>query len=418
MKKFKNFALFAVVFAVLFSFMSPAKALNIVNDGVILTDDNQRFIVGLSDAELQKFTWLKLRADDSNHTIVYCADRNVSWPNDGESGISYNSEIDSMDPGLIYILQRYPSPSNEERYVTQGAIWLYQDAKQNGYSQASTFPGVTDANDPHGVIQKMRSLATAALNISSSDINSGNGTIGDLSVIDNSSMTLSSDKDYYISDLLPAFVSGVATYAVSVSGVDGAVVIPQSGSDVSAIPASQGFYVKVPYSNGQNINKTVTVSVTIQTSAQFISPVGTTGTYQRVIGLFSDTKPVTKTFKLKTAETVCVDYVIVGNTIPDPALTDPTPEKKCYEKGINYNQEKELTTRTKCVFKGWNTSRDLTGKWVDGTALNNDMTLYGAWDCPTVIVPPTAAQAPFIVLGIALIGAAGFVGYRVYNKKH
>ena len=84
-----------------------------------------------------------------------------------------------------------------------------------------------------------------------------------------------------------------------------------------------------------------------------------------------------------------------------------------------YNQEKELTTRQEnCKFDGWYTNEDLTGKWTDGTALNKDMTLYGAWDCgTTVTVPNTAATLPLIILGVGLVIIAGGVAIVVYRDK-
>lgn len=136
---------------------------------------------------------------------------------------------------------------------------------------------------------------------------------------------------------------------------------------------------------------------------------------QKVVALYDETpEPEPE------PEKVCVDYVIVGETRPDPAKTDPTPGKNCYDKGTKYNQEKELTTRvSNCKFNGWYTKKDLTGKWTDGTALNNDMTLYGAWDCGTPVkVPATAANTPLIILGVGLvIIAAGVVVYIYRDKK-
>lgn len=413
MKRMKNIALFAIVFAVLFSFASSVKALEVKSENNLVEEGTgHTFLYYPEDSQTKvslAFAWAALNADG---TVVYCAKVTSLWP--GGGGIGYDDPTDPMAPGLIYLLQKSKELeqngqlNNENRFIIQGAIWLY-------LANSGHFENEDSLIDEHGVLPRMRELVAQAKAATYSSVNQG--TVGDVSTYNGGVMSLNDSKDYYVSSLIPSVVTGVDTYSVSVSGVNGAVIVPQSGSDASAIPANQGFYVKVPYANGQNLNKQVTVSVTVQTNAWYVSPVATYDAYQDIIGLFDTKKPVTKTFTLRTAETVCVDYVIVGNTIPDPALTDPTPEKKCYEKGINYNQENKLTTRTKCVFKGWNTSSDLTGEWIDGTALNNDMTLYGAWDCPSVVVPPTAAQAPFIVAGLGLIGAAGVLGYRVYNKK-
>ena len=138
--------------------------------------------------------------------------------------------------------------------------------------------------------------------------------------------------------------------------------------------------------------------------------------------LVHDNEELSKTVSL-TAKVdkpkVCVDYVIVGDVRPDPALTDPTPGTSCYDKGTKYNQEKGLTTRQEnCKFNGWYTKENLTGKWVDGTALNKNMTLYGAWDCgTTVTVPNTAANISFIILGVGVLVIASGVAIIIYRDK-
>ena len=130
-------------------------------------------------------------------------------------------------------------------------------------------------------------------------------------------------------------------------------------------------------------------------------------------------KEETKEEPTPEPEKVCVDYVIVGNVIPDPAKTDPTPSEKCFNKGTEYDQEKGLTTRqSNCKFNGWYTKSNLTGKWTNGTALNNNLTLYGAWDCGTPVkVPATAAQTPLIILGVGLTAIAIGAGVYIYRNK-
>ena len=70
------------------------------------------------------------------------------------------------------------------------------------------------------------------------------------------------------------------------------------------------------------------------------------------------------------------------------------------------------------MFNGWYTSDDLTGKWVDGTALNENLTLYGAWDCGTSItVPNTAASISLIILGVGLVVIIGGVAIIIYRDQ-
>ena len=386
--------------------------------------------------------WAKLKTSDGQ--VVYCRDVERVWPEDGDQ-VTYSDEIDSMDPGLIYILENgYPNKTivdggDKDRYITQGAIWLY-------VTNSSTF--VNNFNDPENLLPKMQNLALAAKNASSSGTISS-GTINSVGA----ATSLKLSGNYYISDMIKPDIKGVSTYKVSLSGIDGAEVRTANGGESNGtFNVGDGFMVRVPASAGNNKSLKVTVSIT--SKAHMISPVGT-NEYQRVIGLSTTDKAINESITLKTVTPqVCVNYVIVGDVKPDPALTDPTPETNCYDKGTKYTQEKELTTRTNCQFLGWFTKDVFTGKlddstyvsncyslkdyddhgtgirpncigpsttsdrWTDGTMLNNDLTLYGAWVCPTVVdVPATAAQTPLIILGFGLILIAGGTFYYLSKNK-
>ena len=116
-----------------------------------------------------------------------------------------------------------------------------------------------------------------------------------------------------------------------------------------------------------------------------------------------------------------VNYVIVGSVRPASDKTDKTPDTDIIDKGTKYNAASQLSTRDTTrvyTFKGWYTDEALTNKYVDGTVLNQDTTLYGAWESSLVVnVPPTAAQAPLIITGLGLLLIAGCVTYYVVNNK-
>lgn len=402
MKNLKKLSVLFVACLFMFVGLTPTKAASVVGDGVMMDSNGQPFFVATDSSKMNQYYWAKLKTTDG--TVVYCRDIDKTWPSD-QSGTSYKDEIDPMDAGLIYILQQSNSnPTDRERFVTQGAIWLYVTGNSN-FSPAYT--------DTYNLLPEMLNLVNGA-NQAKASGNVSHGTINGIGVLSNE-MVLSEDGSYYISDKIVPSVSGVATYDVSVSGVNGAVVTNLSGATQSTFNAGDSFLVKVPANTGDG--KEVTVNVSIRTKAHMISPVGNSG-YQRVIGLSINEKTIVQSVKLTTAAKVCVNYVIVGDVRPDASLTDPTPEKKCYDRGIFYNQEKELTTRTNCKFNGWYTKEVLTGKWVDGTALNNNLTLYGAWECPTnVIVPPTAAGTSLIIIGASLILVSGATGFYLIKEK-
>lgn len=406
----KKIGLIVMSFLMMIVCIGSTKAADIVDDGVMAYFEltNQADIEACTRTENPSCAngWSKLKTSDNQ--VVYCRDIDKIWPSDSD-GVQYADEIDPMDAGLIYILENgYPNKTivdggDKDRYITQGAIWLYVTGSNNF---------TNNFGDPENLLPKMQELVSAAR---SSDVSEkiNSGVISGISV-DSNKMTLNNEGNYYVSSVITPQITGASKYSVSLSNGE---VLSTSGSLVnSELNVGDGFIVRVPSSAGTNNN--VKVSISVKTKAHMISPVGNSG-YQRVIGLSTNDKTISKDLVLTTTNSeVCVDYVIVGNVKPDPSLTDPTPEKKCYDKGTKYNQENELTTRTDCKFNGWYTKDILTGKWVDGTSLNNDMTLYGAWDCPTVVdVPKTAANTPLIILGVGLVSIMAGFGYYMSTEK-
>lgn len=408
MKRFKRFGMILTAFLVAFFNIGYTKAASIVNEGNILDDNNQPFFVAKDSTLVGKYVWAKLKTSDNN--VAYCLDYGYNWP-DSSTGVPYKDDFDAADAGIIYILEHgaadYNNPTNRERYITQGAIWLYTTG-------SNTF--TPEFTDTYGLLQEMNSLVSQANNAKRTG-GIVNGTIGDIST-ESKHMTISGK--YHISSPITPNISGATEYSVSVSGgsesgpIDDIEILSTDGNAKTTFSAGESFVIRMPRVGGP---AGVVVSVSINTKAHVISPAGNNG-YQRVITLSSTDKTITKSISLDLAP-VCVDYKIVGDVIPDVNLTDPTPGKSCVENGTNYSQEAKLTTRTNCTFKGWFTKDDLTGTWTDGTVLTSDMTLYGAWECPeTVSVPPTAASTPLIILGTGLtLVAAGFGFYIFKHKK-
>ena len=331
------------------------------------------------------------------------------------------SLVGEGDAGLTYILANgYPYKSikdggDQDRFITQAAVWWYlSDTGQTG-KLSDDF--TTNAADPYGLRSYIQKLVNDAKNAKS-------GANPTLNVnVSNSNMDLSSDGNYFVSESITPSLSGASTYKVSVSGApNGTTVTNVNGKSQSTFKSGEAFQVRIPANAlGQTTTIKVTVSATGATTKAYIYQ-PSDSSYQRVAVLYTDNTDLSKTINL-TAKVdkpkVCVDYVIVGDVKPDPDLTDPTPGTSCYDKGTEYDQEKELTTRQEnCKFNGWYTSEDLTGKWVDGTALNENLTLYGAWDCGTSItVPNTAASISLIILGVGLVVIIGGVAIVIYRDK-
>ena len=363
----------------------------------------------------ENYKWAKFRTSDGK--VAYCMDLCKTWP-ERKTDLSLVGEGDA---GLTYILSNgYPYKSivgndDQDRFITQAAVWWYlSDTGQTG-KLSDDF--TTNAADPYGLRSYIQKLVSDAKNAKASSAPT-------LDVkVNNSDMSLSSDGNYFISEEITPTLTGTSSYKVSVSGAPtGTTITNTSGQSQTTFKSGEKFQVRIPSNAlGQTTTIKVTVSATGATSKAYVYQ-PSDSSMQRLTVLYTDNTDLSKTINL-TAKVdkpkVCVDYVIVGDVRPDPDLTDPTPGTSCYDKGTEYDQENELTTRQEnCKFNGWYTSEDLTGKWVDGTALNNNLTLYGAWDCGTSInVPNTAANISFIILGVGLLVIAGGVAIIIYRDK-
>ena len=363
----------------------------------------------------ENYNWAKFKTSDGK--IAYCMDLAKKWP-EKTTNVSLVKEGDA---GLTYILQNgYPYKTikgngEQDRFITQAAVWWY--LSDTGQSDKIGSDFTTTATDLYGIrpyIQKLVNEAKQAKESAKTSL--------DVKV-NNSNMSVSEDGNYFVSEEIAPTVSGATSYKVSVSGApSGTIITNTNGEEKDTFNAGDKFIVKVPT---KALGKTTTIKVTVlatgsSSKAYIYQPSDTS--YQRVVTLVSDNDEVSKSVNLTAKvdnEKVCVDYVIVGDVKPDPSLTDPTPGKSCYDKGTSYDQEKGLTTRQEnCKFNGWYTKEDLTGKWVDGTALNKDMTLYGAWDCGTVVnVPNTASKISLIAVGIGVLVIAGGVSIIIYRDK-
>ena len=92
----------------------------------------------------------------------------------------------------------------------------------------------------------------------------------------------------------------------------------------------------------------------------------------------------TEEVKIKVKVPVTVNYEIVTENNPPANLTDETPSDENKYAGEEYEPKDELTTRyteKRCTFKGWYTTRSLTGEKYEGSSLTDDLTLYGGWTC-------------------------------------
>ena len=164
--------------------------------------------------------------------------------------------------GIAYILSNgYPNRSitgnsDYDYYITQAAVWWYLDDTTGSSNLSQSFK--TTGSDPHGLRKYVKSLVTAAKKVKS--YSTARLTVNSAS----SAMTLSSDKNYYVSNSIGVTAKSVSgRYSVSLSGAPSGTRIVNASTlrDASSFATNEKFKVMVPVSSAQSLKTTITVNV-------------------------------------------------------------------------------------------------------------------------------------------------------------
>ena len=188
---------------------------------------------------------------------VYCNNIHKGTPHGEKMTL-----IGEAPAGIAYILSNgYPSKSitgnsDYDYYITQAAVWWYLDDTTGSNNLSKSFK--TTGSDPHGLRKYVKSLVTAAKKVKS--YSTASLTVNNAS----SAMTLSSDKNYYVSNSIGVTAKSVSgKYSVSLSGAPSGTRIVNAStlSDASSFATNEKFKVMVPVSSAQNLKTTITVNV-------------------------------------------------------------------------------------------------------------------------------------------------------------
>ena len=188
---------------------------------------------------------------------VYCNNIHKGTPHGEKMTL-----IGEAPAGIAYILSNgYPSRkitgnSDYDYYITQAAVWWYLDDTTGSSNLSQSFK--TTGSDPHGLRKYVKSLVTAAKKVKS--YSTASLTVNNAS----SAMTLSSDKNYYVSNSIGVTAKSVSgKYSVSLSGAPSGTRIVNAStlSDASSFATNEKFKVMVPVSSTQNLKTTITVNV-------------------------------------------------------------------------------------------------------------------------------------------------------------
>lgn len=198
---------------------------------------------------------------DGNSFTMYCLEKQKDWFTDKE--LVKGSRLDN---GYSYIIQHgYPEVSftgdkNTDSYLTQIAVWLYQD-RSSGISDTSS--GSLTAHQKAVIVASsyyknyIGPLVEGALNMKDEYTD----VVPKFS-ISGSSFSLDSSGKYLVSSPI-SVTSNVnfSTYSVGVSGVSGAVVVKGDGSSFTGkLQKGDKFIIKIPVLNYTE-NSTISVHV-------------------------------------------------------------------------------------------------------------------------------------------------------------
>ena len=188
---------------------------------------------------------------------VYCNDIHKGTPHGEKMTL-----VGQAPAGIAYILSNgYPSKSitgnsDYDYYITQAAVWWYLDDTTGSSNLSKSFK--TTGSDPHGLRKYVKSLVTAAKKVKS--YSTARLTVNSAS----SAMTLSSDKNYYVSNSIGVTTKAVSgKYSVSLSGAPRGTKIVNASTlkTASSFATNKKFKVMVPVSSAQNVKTTITVNI-------------------------------------------------------------------------------------------------------------------------------------------------------------
>ncbi|MDO5003480.1 MAG: SpaA isopeptide-forming pilin-related protein [bacterium] len=170
--------------------------------------------------------------------------------------------VGTMDAGIAYILENgYPNKSftgdrNKDFYITQGAVWWYLDDVYrtnnlgNGYKSTGS-----DSYNLRGYVKSLVDGAKVAKNVGY--------VMPTLNLTtDSTKMTLSSDKKYYVSNVINANAKNITDkYTVRItSAPTGTLITNVNGVNQTKFLPGENFKIKVPASSLEP-GKTISVKV-------------------------------------------------------------------------------------------------------------------------------------------------------------
>ena len=249
-------------------------------------------------------------------TKVFCLDHSK----DPAQNITVN-KVGELDAGIAYIINNgwvgKSSPTDNDYYVTQSAIFWYLDDTKGTSNLGSGFKST--GQDDLGLRSKVIALKEAA------KTHNTYSTPSITPSLTNISFSLNSDESYYISDKISVTANSITgNYTVSLTGAPTGTLITDSSTSTTnktSYSQSAGFYIKVPASSvtGSTINFTVKLSATGQVEKAYeYRPTNTD--MQNIATLYYENSDVSASMTAEIAKNTVVKIkkVRTGDTTQTP----------------------------------------------------------------------------------------------------
>lgn len=178
----------------------------------------------------------------SDGRLAYCLEYNKPTPVNTTATLQ-----GEMDAGMAYLIANgYPNKSitgdnEKDYYITQTAIWWYLDDTTGASNLPNSFK--TTDSDPYNLRTKIVNLKEAAKNAK----NAGSGKASIDVKVDKSALSLSSDKNYFISDEVKVALQNISDYTVQMENApEGSYVGDLTGNKKTTFKSGENFKVYVP----------------------------------------------------------------------------------------------------------------------------------------------------------------------------
>ncbi len=232
---------------------------------------------------------------------VYCMDIDKKPVLQGQTA----NLTGDADAGVLYILKNgYPNKSYRKNngmdaYITQMALWWYLSESK----LSDNFKNASAEVDSYSLVPAARQLKDLAKSATAPAEPSM--TVSDVA----KTLTLTSDGKYYESAYMSATTKVATTYNVELSGATKSTVVVDEGNRIgTTMNSGEKFKVRVP---AAEVTKDLKIGVKFTTTAsvdkaKIYTP--SDNSYQRVVGIFPETKTLTKDVELTLTKKRSCEY--------------------------------------------------------------------------------------------------------------